>query len=91
MRKFPYSKPFQFYFKSVLNYLTLLSKSLKKELLLPLLNFLTVLSESYKKKDSMLSRLNHFTLLSKIENFFLLYRFDDTSNSIFQNLSIYGF
>ncbi|SHL17029.1 hypothetical protein SAMN05444146_3211 [Flavobacterium johnsoniae] len=28
----------------------MLSKSLKKELLLPLLNFLTVLSESYKKK-----------------------------------------
>ncbi len=58
--------------KSVLNYLTLLSKSLKKELLLPLLNFLTVLSESYKKKDFMLSRLNHFTLLSKIENFFIV-------------------
>lgn len=48
----------------------MLSKSLKKELLLPLLNFLTVLSESYKKKDFILSRLNHFTLLSKIENFF---------------------
>ncbi len=41
--------------KSVLNYLTLLSKSLKKEFLLPLLNFLTVLSEGYKKKDFILS------------------------------------
>ena len=56
---------FQFIFKSLLKYLTVLSKSLKKEFLLPLLNFLTVLSESYKKKDSMLSRLNYFTLLSK--------------------------
>lgn len=69
----------------------MLSKSLKKELLLPLLNFLTVLSESYKKKDFILSRLNHFTLLSKIENFFLLYRFDNTRNGIFQNLGIYCF
>jgi hypothetical protein len=50
----------------------MLSKSLKKKLLLPLLNFLTVLSESYKKKDFILSRLNHFTLLSKIGKFFIV-------------------
>lgn len=50
----------------------MLSKSLKKELLLPLLNFLTVLSDCYKKKDFILSRLNHFTPLSKIENFFIV-------------------
>ena len=72
MHNFYTASPFQFYSKSVLNYLTLLSKSLKKELLLLLLNFLTVLSESYKKKDFILSRLNHFTLLSKIENFFIV-------------------
>jgi hypothetical protein len=50
----------------------MLSKSLKKDFLLPLLNFLTVLSECYKKKDFILSRLNHFTPLSKIEIFFIV-------------------
>ncbi len=49
--------------KSVLNYLSLLSKGLKKAFI-TLLNFLTLLSKIVKKKDLQIYPLNHLSLLS---------------------------